>query len=189
YAVPGRRLHNVYGPAETHAVTTHTLPADPAEWPAAAPIGRPVDHDRVLVLDGALRPVPPGVTGELYLAGAGVARGYLNRPELTAERFVADPYGPPGSRMYRTGDLGRWRADGELEFAGRADHQVKIRGFRIEPGEVEAALAALPGVAHAAVLAREDRPGDKRLVGYVVPAHDATDPAALRTALARTLPD
>ncbi|MGW4146763.1 amino acid adenylation domain-containing protein, partial [Streptomyces albogriseolus] len=188
-AAPGRRLHNHYGPAETHVTTGTALPADPAGWSDPAPVGRPVAGTRVLVLDGALRPVPPGVTGELYLAGAGVARGYLNRPELTAERFVADPYGPPGSRMYRTGDLGRWRADGELEFAGRADHQVKIRGFRVEPGEVEAALAALPGVAHAAVLAREDRPGDKRLVGYVVPAHDATDPAALRTALARTLPD
>ncbi|MFF5343860.1 amino acid adenylation domain-containing protein [Streptomyces althioticus] len=188
-AVPGRRLHNHYGPAETHVTTGTALPADPADWSDPAPVGRPVAGTRVHVLDGALRPVPPGVTGELYLAGPGVARGYLNRPELTAERFVADPYGPPGSRMYRTGDLGRWRADGELEFAGRADHQVKIRGFRVEPGEVEAALAALPGVAHAAVLAREDRPGDKRLVGYVVPSHHAPDPAALRTALARTLPD
>ncbi|MEU3838524.1 amino acid adenylation domain-containing protein [Streptomyces sp. NPDC028635] len=192
-AAPGRRLHNHYGPAETHVVTGTALPADPARWSDTAPLGRPVAGLRVYVLDGALRPVPPGVTGELYLAGAGVARGYLGRAALTAERFVADPYGAlfdePGARMYRTGDLGRWSADGELEFAGRADHQVKIRGFRVEPGEVEAALTALDAVARAAVLAREDRPGDKRLVAYVVPAQGPLDPAALRAALTRTLPD
>ncbi|MFH8930913.1 amino acid adenylation domain-containing protein [Streptomyces pristinaespiralis] len=189
-AVPGRQLHNHYGPAETHVMTGTALPEDPAAWSEHAPIGRPVSGARVYVLDSALRPVAPGVTGELYLAGAGVSRGYLNRPVLTAERFVADPYAPsPGARMYRTGDLGRWNTRGELEFAGRADHQVKIRGFRIEPGEIEAALTDLPAVARAAVVVREDRPGDKRLVAYAVPAGEGLDAAAVRSRLARTLPD
>ncbi|WP_329582824.1 non-ribosomal peptide synthetase [Streptomyces sp. NBC_01361] len=183
YAVLGRRLHNVYGPAETHAVTTHTLPADPANWPQAVPIGRPVDHDRVYVLDSALRPVPPGVTGELYLAGAGIARGYLGQPALTAARFVADPYGAAGTRMYRTGDLGRWNADGQLEFAGRIDHQVKIRGFRVEPGEVEAALTAHPHIVQAAALPHGDR-----LVAYVV-TREGADLGDVRAHLAARLPD
>ncbi|MFB8385387.1 condensation domain-containing protein, partial [Streptomyces rubiginosohelvolus] len=154
------------------------------------PIGRPIDNVRTYVLDRGLSPVPPGVPGELYVAGAGVARGYLNRPGLTSERFVADPYGPPGSRMYRTGDLVRWNSDGTLHFLGRVDDQVKLRGFRIELGEVEAALAACPGVATAATVIREDRPGDRRLVGYVVPG-DGTgpEPAAVRSRLAGLLPD
>ncbi|MEU8712515.1 non-ribosomal peptide synthase/polyketide synthase [Streptomyces sp. NPDC048663] len=190
-ACPGLTVVDGYGPTETTTFATSLALADPAAVPATVPIGHPLDDMRVHVLDARLRSVPPGCAGELYLAGEGVARGYLGRPGDTAARFLADPLGPPGARMYRTGDLARRRPDGAVEFLGRADDQVKIRGFRVEPGEVETALAAHPDVADVAVLAREDRPGVKRLVAYVVAAagEDAVDADALRDFAARTLPD
>ncbi|MEV0232689.1 amino acid adenylation domain-containing protein [Nonomuraea sp. NPDC050786] len=187
----GTHTFSFYGPTEC---TVYQVFADPRT--AAQPVlGRPTFTMRVFVLDDVLEPVAPGVAGEAYIAGPGLARGYLNRPGLTAERFVACPFGGPGERMYRTGDLVRWRADGTLEFVGRADEQVKIRGFRIELGEVEAALAGHPGVVHAAVHAREDTVGDKRLVGYVVPAPGlgaediARLPGLLRRHVATLLPE
>ncbi|HYZ23389.1 MAG TPA: amino acid adenylation domain-containing protein, partial [Rhodopila sp.] len=188
----GRRMVNAYGPTEITAAATIS---DPLSGAAIPPIGRPVNEARLYVLDNMLQPVPIGVPGELYVAGPGLARGYLRRPGLTAERFVANPFGPPGSRMYRTGDLVRWRADGSLDFLGRNDQQVKIRGFRVELGEIEAALRGMPGIAQAAVVVREDQPGEKRLVAYLVPGPGSTpegskaDSAELRHRLLATLPE
>src|SRR6202034_3604219 len=179
----------LYGPTETTVdVTAWTSPADYRQF--TVPIGRPIANTQGYILDGWGEPVPVGVSGELYIGGAGVARGYLNRPELTAERFVSDPFSArPGARMYRTGDLGRWLADGNIEFLGRTDFQVKVRGFRIELGEIEARLMEHPGVREAAVLAREDRAGEKRLVAYLTTAGNIELSASqLRTELSTTLP-
>ncbi|MGO9251350.1 MAG: amino acid adenylation domain-containing protein, partial [Mycobacterium sp.] len=180
---PGRVMVNVYGPTETTMWASKSAPL--AAGSGAPPIGSPVSGAAFFVLDGWLRPVPAGVVGELYVAGRGVGIGYWRRSALTASRFVACPFGGAGARMYRTGDLVRWGADGQLQYLGRADQQVKIRGYRIELGEVRAVLAGLDGVEQAVVIAREDHPGDKRLVGYVT---GTAEPAEIRAQLAERLP-
>jgi amino acid adenylation domain-containing protein len=188
-AHPNCQVINGYGPTENTTFSCCYAVRGEMDLCRGVPIGSPITNTRAYVLDAGLEPVALGVTGELYVAGAGLARGYLRRPALTAERFVPDPHGLPGTRMYRTGDLARWRSDGNLEFLGRADQQVKIRGFRIEPGEIETALTALPAIAQAAVIAREDVPGARQLVAYVVPAAGtAPDTTTLRRSLSERLP-
>ncbi|HEY4293687.1 amino acid adenylation domain-containing protein [Luteibacter sp.] len=183
-ALPATTLINGYGPTEcTTFATTYVIPRELPDDLRAIPIGRPIGETSLHVLDAEGNEVPAGETGELFIGGTGVARGYLNRPELTAERFVA------GGTRYRTGDLVHWLPDGNLAFIGRVDGQVKIRGYRVETGEIDIALRALPGVTAAAVIAREDTPGDKRLVAYYVSEVEAVTARGLRDALARTLPE
>ncbi len=184
--LPGVELHNLYGPTEA-AVDVTAWHCTPEATRVRVPIGKPIWNTRMYVLDAAGEPVPVGVTGELFIGGVQVARGYLNRDELTAERFVRDPF-TPGGRMYRTGDLGRWLADGSIEYLGRNDFQVKIRGFRIELGEIETRLAEHAEIREAVVLAREDAPGEKRLVAYYV-APRALEVDALRAHLLEALPE
>ncbi|WP_142760734.1 AMP-binding protein, partial [Mycobacterium sp. MFM001] len=180
---PERVMINAYGPTETTMCVAISAPLSPGS--PVVPIGAPVPHAALFVLDQWLRPVPAGVPGELYVAGAGVACGYLRRAALTASRFVACPFGQPAQRMYRSGDLARWAPDGQLHYLGRADQQVKIRGYRIELGEIQTALTELDGVHQAVVIAREDRPGHKRLIGYIT---GTADPTQARNALAERLP-
>jgi len=188
-----QRVFNYYGPSEATTLAIGTLlpPADAVEPGTCPPIGRPIANTQVYVLDVAMNPVPAGAVGELYIGGTGLARGYLGRPGLTTERFLPDPFSTaPGARLYRTGDLARYRADGQIEYVGRGDRQVKLRGFRIELDEVEAILGQYPGVERVVVLLREDQPGRKRLVAYLVPAADAKPtPADLRAFLRERLPD
>ena len=185
------RLFNTYGPTESTIVATRSELAAVVASSGEVPIGRPVRNLRAYVLDPKARLAAPGIPGELYVGGAGVARGYSGRPDLTAERFVPDPWSPePGSRMYRTGDLVRLLAAGDLEFLGRVDHQVKIRGFRVELREIEAALGEFPGISEAVVVAREDTPGDRRLAAYLVAkTSDGVPQAELRSFLKERLPD
>ena len=189
--LPDGLLHNQYGPTESHFVTGYRLSGDATQWPALPPIGKPLFNSQMYVLDASLEPVPVGVRGDLYIAGIHLARCYWERPDITAERFVPNPHGfTPGARMYKTGDVARYLPDGNIEYLGRSDHQVKIRGFRIELAEVEQALMALETVASAAAVVREDRPGLKKLVGYLVAKGDcALVIADIKEHLKRTLPD
>ena len=183
----GCTLENQYGPSELHVVTSHPLPRDPGDWAPLPPVGRSILNLRLHLLDPHGQPVPIGVPGEIFLGGPQMARGYLHRPDLTADRFVPDPFGEePGERLYRTGDLARWLPDSNVEFLGRIDFQVKIRGFRIELGEIEAVLASHPAVRQAAVLARQDRAGGRRLVACLAPP---VPEAELREHLRARLPD
>ncbi|HSS24772.1 MAG TPA: amino acid adenylation domain-containing protein, partial [Mycobacterium sp.] len=185
---PGARVHNLYGPTEAAVDVTAWACAGAEGASGSVPIGRPIANTQLYVVDGALRPVPVGVAGEVYIGGVGLARGYGQRAALTAERFVPNPFGGPGTRLYRTGDRGRWRADGALEFLGRLDHQVKIRGQRVELGEIESVLRAEAGVRDAVVLAREETPGDLRLVAYVV-GDELPSGSRLRARLRARLPE
>ncbi|HET8775597.1 MAG TPA: amino acid adenylation domain-containing protein, partial [Thermoanaerobaculia bacterium] len=189
-ALPHVAVHNLYGPTEA-AVDVTAWPCVPGQYGQVVPIGRPISNTQIYILDAHREPVPLGVAGELYIGGVQVARGYLNRPELTAERFLRDPFrADAGARMYKTGDLARWLPDGNIEYLGRNDFQVKIRGFRIELGEIEAKLALCAGVREAVVTAREEAAGDKRLVAYLTAEDGATLHAAeLRAALSSQLPD
>ncbi|HZI58523.1 MAG TPA: amino acid adenylation domain-containing protein, partial [Verrucomicrobiae bacterium] len=187
---PDTLVTNVYGPTETTTFATHYAISIPEKITGNVPIGSAMDNHQIYVLDTAFKPVAVGVPGELFIAGAGVVRGYLKRPDLTAERFLPNPFGGSGDRMYSTGDRVRWRQDGQVEFLGRTDQQVKVRGYRIELAEIEAALLRCAGVGQAAVIVREDRVGEKRIVAYVVPIVDySTNTTELREKLSHMLPD
>lgn len=188
HTVMDAELHNLYGPTEA-AVDVTWWNASRGDTSVPVPIGFPVWNTQMYVVDRRLRPVPPGVSGDLYIAGVQLAREYLNRPDLTADRFVPNPFGAIGARMYKTGDVARWRTDGAITFLGRSDHQVKIRGFRIELGEIESVIAGSGLVTQVAVVAREDHPGDKRLVAYVVGRGEPLDTDVLRTCAADKLPE
>jgi amino acid adenylation domain-containing protein len=190
HGLPATRLHNHYGPSETHVVTAFQLPDTRQEWAMYPPIGHSIDNCQIYVLDDSMQQQPIGVPGEIYIGGAAVARGYLNRRRLTAERFVPDHYGRRGARLYRTGDIGRYREDGAIEFLGRKDDQAKILGYRIEPGEVESSLMQHPAVDKAAVDVAEDGAGQKQLVAYVaLRSHMESDVGALEQALRQKLPE
>jgi acyl-coenzyme A synthetase/AMP-(fatty) acid ligase/acyl carrier protein len=188
---PETALINEYGPTETVVGCCVYRVGDDEPLATSIPIGRPIINTQLYILDERLQPVPIGVTGELYVGGAGVGRGYLNRPELTAERFLPDPFSAePGARVYKTGDLARYLPNGNIECHGRTDHQVKIRGFRIELGEIESVLSQHHAIRESAVVAREDMPNDKSLVAYMVTAEDvAPTPSELRSFLKQKLPD
>ncbi|MEU7935534.1 amino acid adenylation domain-containing protein [Micromonospora echinofusca] len=189
-ALPGCVLHNHYGPSETHVATGHTMLPGEA-WPSHVPIGRPISNSTLYIVDRHLRPVPQGVVGEVYLGGTAVGRGYLHRPDLTAQRYLPDPYATqPGGRWYRTGDLARYLPDGVVEFLGRADQQAKIRGFRVELGEVEAALVEAPGVRQAVAAVHEFAPGDRRLVAYLTGvSEDGPSVGEVRRSVRQILPE
>ncbi|HEU4733887.1 MAG TPA: amino acid adenylation domain-containing protein [Kofleriaceae bacterium] len=188
--MPGCSLHNQYGPTESHVVTEWSLRGDPSSWPAVPPIGRPIPNAQIHILDDRLRTVPIGIPGELYIAGPVLARGYAGRAQATAERFVPSPAGTPGARMYRTGDRARYRADGSIEFLGRADDQLKIRGFRVEPAEIEITLLHHDAIDEAVVVAREASSGQRSLVAYIVPAAGSgVDATALRSFVQARLPE
>jgi acyl-CoA synthetase (AMP-forming)/AMP-acid ligase II/aryl carrier-like protein len=192
---PRAALYNLYGPTEATVDVTAWACPDKFTALTSVPIGKPIANTQIYILDSHGQPAPIGVAGEIYIGGEGVARGYLNRPELTAQRFLKDPFSAaPNARMYKTGDLGCWLPDGNIQFFGRNDFQVKIRGFRIELGEIEARLISHPSIQDAVVLARqdehEDQPGDKRLVAYVVAQNGAQpDAETLRQHLASGLPE
>jgi amino acid adenylation domain-containing protein len=183
-------LHNLYGPTEAAVDVTYWACKRDSSWPTV-PIGRPISNTQIYILDSYLQPVPIGVAGELHIGGIGLARGYLNRPELTNAKFIPDPFSTePEARIYKTGDLARYLPDGHIEYLGRLDHQVKVRGFRIELGEIESVLSRHPSVKETIVLAREDTPGEKQVVAYVVAAHESTPTASeLREFLQHKLPD
>jgi acyl-CoA synthetase (AMP-forming)/AMP-acid ligase II len=193
---PGCRIINGYGPTENTTFTCCYPVTDARSIQRSIPIGRPIANTQVYLLDRQMQPVPIGVSGELYIGGDGLAREYLHRPALTAEKFVPDPFGQPGSRLYRSGDLARFLPDGQIEFLGRIDRQIKLRGFRIELGEIEAALSQHPQVQSCIIMAHADLKDNKQLTAYVVPqapedGEDAAQPSAqaLREWLGERLPE